>query len=658
MGPMSVTETGSDAELLAARDAAARRDWPAAFEAFSAVDARAPLAPEDLERVAKAAWWTGRSNESIEARERAFAGYLHRGETERAAFCALTLRREYAAKLASSVAQGWLSRAERLLADSDGTAAHAYLAIAHAEAAWHGGDFDGALAQLDRATELAGLTGERDLLAWAVMRRGEVRFAMGDVEGGWKLLEEVAVAAVGGELGGYTTGAVFCNVISTCRERVDLARGKEWGDAAKRWCDRQAISGFPGVCRIRRAEIMRLLGSLTDAEREIRQACEELPPFSPYFTGEAFHELGEVRLRLGDLADAEEAFREARAFGSDPQPGEALLLLATGRTDAAAASIRGSLEGTDAPLARARLLPALVEIGRAREDVASVADAAAELESIAGEFPIAAIEANGKTARGVEDLLRGATSDAAARFRSARQQWRAIDSPYEVGRTSALLAEALAAGGDVDAASIEIETARSTFERLGAAMDERAAMLRAATWSSAPTDATVVERTLMFTDIVGSTALLEAIGDEAWTSLRRWHDQALRACVERHGGDEVDHTGDGFFLAFEDAGAAVACAIDIQRLLAEHRRDHGFAPQIRIGIHAAETTSTGGNYTGKGVHAAARVGAIGGAGEIVASAETIQGLTGVATTDRRSVELKGLATPVEVVSIEWREAGP
>ena len=108
-------------------------------------------------------------------------------------------------------------------------------------------------------------------------------------------------------------------------------------------------------------------------------------------------------------------------------------------------------------------------------------------------------------------------------------------------------------------------------------------------------------RTFMFTDIVGSTALVEAIGDEAWHDLLHWHDDALRRCFASNEGEEVHHTGDGFFVAFPDARTALACAIAIQRTLADHRRDHGFAPQVRIGVHGAEATRVGDDYEGAGV---------------------------------------------------------
>jgi class 3 adenylate cyclase len=84
------------------------------------------------------------------------------------------------------------------------------------------------------------------------------------------------------------------------------------------------------------------------------------------------------------------------------------------------------------------------------------------------------------------------------------------------------------------------------------------------------------------------------------------------------------------------------------------RRLHGFAPRVRIGLHAAEATRTDGNYTGMGVHTAARVGAVAGPGEIVATSASVAGLDALDLADRRSATLKGIAEPVEIVTIAWR----
>jgi class 3 adenylate cyclase len=152
--------------------------------------------------------------------------------------------------------------------------------------------------------------------------------------------------------------------------------------------------------------------------------------------------------------------------------------------------------------------------------------------------------------------------------------------------------------------------------------------------------------------VCGSTSLIEAIGDEPWLDLVDWHDRTLRTLFDEHGGEEIDHAGDGFFVAFDAAAPALACGVAIQRALAEHRRHHGFAPSVRIGVHTAEAVAVGGGFRGKGVHTAARVGAVAEANEIVASRATAEA-GNVHFTNPRRVALKGLSEPVEVVSVDW-----
>ena len=356
---------------------------------------------------------------------------------------------------------------------------------------------------------------------------------------------------------------------------------------------------------------------------------------------------------MGDLDGADEAFGQARELGTEPQPGKALLLAARGRTDAAAASIKGSLEEiTWHKLARARLLPAQAEIAKSRGDLPTAEAAAAELEAIAGEFETAAIRAAAAHASGLAALLREDAAEAIERFRDARRLWREIDAPYEAAISTVLLAEARSIAGETEAATLELEAARATFERLGATPD--IARMDALLAGPATPSGSREVRTFMFTDIVGSTALVEAIGDEAWHDLLHWHDEALRRCLKENKGEEVHRTGDGFFVAFPDARTALACAAMIQRTLSEHRRAHGFAPQVRIGVHAAEATRAAGDYEGAGVHAAARIGALAEGGEVLASVDTLEGIDDVASGPSREVTLKGLAKPVQVVAVDWR----
>jgi class 3 adenylate cyclase len=162
-----------------------------------------------------------------------------------------------------------------------------------------------------------------------------------------------------------------------------------------------------------------------------------------------------------------------------------------------------------------------------------------------------------------------------------------------------------------------------------------------------------VVKTFMFTDIEKSTNLVAALGDDAWEGILRWHDETLRSLFVAHQGEEVTATGDGFFVGFDSPEAALACAIAIQRRLADQRRQHGFAPQVRIGVHASGATQIGRNFAGLGVHEAARIAALAAGGEIVASRDTAAG-TRFPASESRAVTLRGTTDPIEVVTIDWR----
>ena len=160
----------------------------------------------------------------------------------------------------------------------------------------------------------------------------------------------------------------------------------------------------------------------------------------------------------------------------------------------------------------------------------------------------------------------------------------------------------------------------------------------------------------MFTDIVTSTDLIGLIGDDAWDELLAWHDRELRSSFASHRGEVANHTGDGFFVAFADAGDAIDCAVDIQRRLARHRREHGFAPWVRIGLHTAEATRHGRDYRGKGVHVAARIGAAAAKDEILVSGEVLAtaGKRRSTGSQPRQLTLKGIAEPIDARTIDWR----
>jgi class 3 adenylate cyclase len=650
------TDVGS---LEAGREAVDRHAWSEGYELLKESDTAGTIPPEDLERLAGAAWWMGQLDDCISARERAFAAYMDTADRRRAAMVAMKLAKDNYFKGASSIATGWVNRAERLLAEEPECIEQGYLERLKAVIAHEGaGDYEKALEHGRRALDLATRFADRDLQAIALHDQGRALAALGQVDEGMALIDEATVAAVSGELDPLTTGVVYCNTITSCAELADYRRAGDWTEAAKRWCERQAIAGFPGMCRVYRASIMLTKGAWAEAEQEARRACDELGTFNLSYAAEAFYELGGIRLRTGDLTAAEEAFRHAHELGRDPQPGLALVRLAEGKLDGATSCIEGALADESRDLYRARLLPAQVRIALASGDADTAQRATEELEEIARKYGSEALEAMALTTQSMVALAEEKAGEAARAARAAVRLWQGVAAPYEAAEARVLLASAHRAEGKRDDTLLELEAALGAFERLGAALDaghvrSDLEALGAKPAARAGGDGRQT-KTFMFTDIVRSTKLVDAIGDDAWTDLVRWHDETLRSLFAAHQGEEIDHAGDGFFIAFPTAAAAGECAVAIQRKLAEHRRSQGFAPQVRIGLHSAEATRQRGAYRGRGVHEAARISSLAEGGEILATAGTIVEPFRYPLSESRAVELRGIDQPVEVVSVDWR----
>ena len=635
--------------LHAARTAAGRQAWREGYDGYSSLD-KQDLTPTDLESFAEAAWWTGRLDEAINLREHAYAGFASTGEKLKAARVALTLSWDQSARGAFAVSHGWYANAERLLEGEAESEEHGLLALTRAiNTMFAGENLADAIADFGRAFELGQRFGNRDTQVLALSGKGRSLVKSGEIEQGLALLDEATASAVGGELRPYSTGLVYCMTISSCKDLGDYRRAAEWTEAANRWCDRLDVTGFPGACRIHRAEIMRLRGELHEAESVALAACEELHDFDRFITADGFYEIGEIRRRLGDFAAAEEAYGKANELGSDPQPGLALLRLAEGKLDAAVAAITRTLHEVDEPLSRLPRLPAQVEIAVAAGDLKTARVAAAELERIVDAYKIGgrrapAFDGIVHLASGRIALAEGDAEEAVRCLRRARDEWKQVGAPYETAEARMLLGIAFRRQGDEHAATVELEAALATFERLGANLDEERVKELLGRQQA--------RRTFVFTDIVGSTRLLETLGNEKWRKLLARHNEILRDRIVESGGEVVQQTGDGFFAAFENPKAAIEAAIAIQRALDAEI----VAPDVRIGAHTGGAFENDFNqYGGEAVHLAARIGAAAEAAEILVSRETLDGVgTAFRLSEPRSEVFRGFEQPIDVVSVDWR----
>ncbi len=166
--------------------------------------------------------------------------------------------------------------------------------------------------------------------------------------------------------------------------------------------------------------------------------------------------------------------------------------------------------------------------------------------------------------------------------------------------------------------------------------------------------------TVLFSDIEDSTVLTERLGDERWLQLLRAHNAVFRESLREHGGYEVKNQGDGFMLVFPSPTAAVHCAIDVQRALAERAAQNPEEEiRVRMGLHTGRAIAEEGDFFGRNVVLAARIAAQARGAEILVSEalrEQTEGEDGLSFDGGRELELKGMAGTHRVHRAGWEAA--
>ena len=158
--------------------------------------------------------------------------------------------------------------------------------------------------------------------------------------------------------------------------------------------------------------------------------------------------------------------------------------------------------------------------------------------------------------------------------------------------------------------------------------------------------------TFLFTDIEGSTALVERLGHR-YASVLAEHRRIVSDAVRRHGGQELDVHGDEISIVFRRAGDAIAAAVEAQRLLARHPWSEGAAIRVRMGVHTGEPDLAEGSYYGIDVHRVARISAAGHGGQVLASTRTREAAedAGVEFLDLGEFALRGLPQPERIFQV-------
>ena len=367
-----------------ARDAFNKQAWRRAYDELSAAAVVEPLEVDDLERLASAAYLAGLSEESRSAWISAHEKCAHVGDVARAVRCAFWLA--FALLNAGDLARGggWVDRAQRLLDDRKiDCVERGYLRYAAALRAAFSGDVRAGYEAFHAAAEIGVLFHDPELAALARIGEGRCLIWLDRVDEGVALLDEGMVAIEANDVSAIAIGDAYCTAIEGCTELFDVRRAHTWTAALSRWVDGQPeLMLYRGQCLIHRAEMLHLRGDWDAAAEQIEEAYRRLAdPVGQRSRGAAAYLKGDLHRLRGQDRAAEAEFRLASELGRDPQPGLALLRLATGKVEAAAAAIRraiGAYHEAGDPLSRARLAGGYVEITLAGGDVAAARSAADE----------------------------------------------------------------------------------------------------------------------------------------------------------------------------------------------------------------------------------------------------------------------------------------
>ena len=462
-------------ELAGAYDALKRAEWTTAKDSFAAYLEAHPGEPTALDGLGRALWWLGEPQEGIESRRQAYSQFRQRNDVRQAANLAIYLAAEHRISGEQGAANGWLARAQRLLAGENVGAEHGWLEIEHAKRA--------ALRPSEKeqhANAAAGIArdlGDPDLEAAALSQLGLARIDAGDVTGGMALLDEAMAMAMGGEASDpLAIGDACCTTLVACDRLADFEHAADWCRVVVDFTGRRGYTPLHAWCRTIYAGVLIATGDWERADRELCSSLatyEELGSDARVF---AIGRLAELRVRQGRLGEADTLLA---GYQDHPLAITAAVGLALARGDpalACALAMRRLEAAGDDRAVLATLLPScaatLIASGEFERATALIARMAALGHELGRENLIA-------LARFDEARIAAATGDreaARALLEPALESFTRLRMPLEEG----FVRLELARNGDADLALLHARAALAIFERLGALghADECAAFLR------------------------------------------------------------------------------------------------------------------------------------------------------------------------------------
>ncbi len=467
--------------LVRARSEFENGAWAAALDVWRGVEATNLTAP-DCEQAGVAAFLVGRRDDAVDAWQRAHSLHRSRGDVEGAVRASFYLSMVLLLTGEPAMGAGWAGRARRAVADlPEDAVPRGYVAFLDMIAALGSGDWPAAVQAAETVARIGERHDEVDLTALGLCSRGQLMLSAGQVQRGVELLDEAILCLTTSAVSPIIFGHVYCTAIEGCQEIADLGRVAEWTVALTAWAaSRPDLLVYTGQCSLHRGQLMRDRGAWGEALEEFSRAIDRYVAVRmPGAVGLVCTERGDLLRLLGEFDAAASAYQQAGEAGSDPQPGLAMLWLATGSGAAALAAVRRLLGEKADPVHRAQRLPAAIEVLIVCGEVTEAARVAGELDGLAQTIGTPALQARAAYSSGLVELTRGDAGGALPYLRKARQLWASLDLPFEVARVRALIGRSLRAMGDQQSGQIELAAAAEGFRRLRAApaLAEVAALL-------------------------------------------------------------------------------------------------------------------------------------------------------------------------------------
>lgn len=457
--------------------------WEQARDGFQAMlaDHETADSAEAAFGMAMALWWLGENHAAIDRCREAYRRFRASGDVEGAARCAVWLAITYKANFGDfSVANGWLGRAERLLAGAEPRALHGWLAVARG---YRMTDLVRAEQLTERAIELARTVDDIDLELVAMSQLGLIRVGQGDSDAGFDLIDEAMAAALAGDRSTLDTVVyTCCDMLNACELTSDLERATEWCRVAEGFVDRYGCPFLYAECRIYYGSILTARGQWDAAERELVTGVRITAGASPGLHARALSRVAALRVRQGRLEEAERLLTDLgdrMEVDAEVSLLAAALALARGEPAVASRALEVRLRQLHAHHALlATGLHVLVDSYLATDRLGDASRAAHRLAETAARSRSRLLDALAMETRGRVLLARGEPG-AAAELDGAARTWSSLELPFETARAQFALARAL---HDAQP-EIAIERARRAlagYEALGATggADEVAAYLR------------------------------------------------------------------------------------------------------------------------------------------------------------------------------------